>query len=265
MKPVAVTLVVSLFFLGGTAQEPTQPPPDAAHPGTEFRIEAPKSASFALVYVPTDYAPERTWPVILSYHGAGGRPSTWPFRQVTDGSGFVVIGMNYVNDDYYQTLPPEKTKPEKAYVNEVLDAASQRLNLDRGIIIMGGFSQGGYSTTVLGEQMLDRLAGLVILGAGRRNLDRLPPNRAQIQKKPIFVGVGANDSLHNGHAHRAVKNYKAWGASVTFEEWPELGHRADERSIALADWLADVEKKCRERDAARKAKAKSETKKKTGP
>ena len=102
-----------------------------------------------------------------------------------------------------------------------------------------GRAQGGYSTTVLGEQLLDKLAGLIILGAGRRNIDRLPPDRTKLRGKPIFVGVGAKDEAHNGHAHRAAKNYKAWGAAVTFEEWPDLGHRPDQNSEKLREWLLD--------------------------
>jgi hypothetical protein len=49
-----------------------------------------------MVYVPSDYTDEQNWPVIFFYHGMGGQPTTWPFKQITGGKGFIVIGMGYV-------------------------------------------------------------------------------------------------------------------------------------------------------------------------
>jgi acetyl esterase/lipase len=215
-------------------------------PGSETALAVPGSERPLLVYVPTDYTPDRTWPVILCYHGGGRQTTTWPFRQVTGGAGFIVVGMVYVRDEYFRILDPVQTTAEKKFFRDTLARLAESLAIDRRCVFMGGFSQGGYSTTVLGEQLLDDLAGLVILGAGRRNIDRLPPTKRSIQKKPVFVGVGANDKLHNGHAQRAAKNYRAWGASVTFEEWPELGHQADANSATLATWLTDTATRVRE-------------------
>ena len=64
------------------------------------RFEAPKANNFFLVYVPQDYTPDRAWPVIFCYHGAGGSAGTFPFQQVTRGKGFIIIGMNYATKQY---------------------------------------------------------------------------------------------------------------------------------------------------------------------
>jgi pimeloyl-ACP methyl ester carboxylesterase len=147
--------------------------------------------------------------------------------------------MSYVRDEYYTILDPAQTRAEKEYLAEVQAIVSRRLEVDPRMLFMGGFSQGGYSTTVLGEQLLDRLAGLVILGAGRRNLDRKPPARSSLRAKPIFIGVGEDDQLHLQHARRAAQSYKGWGARVTFEEWPGRGHSPVEYSEQLHDWLLE--------------------------
>lgn len=160
-------------------------------PGKEVRITAPKTGKTFLLYVPVDYTDKRPFPVLFYYHGYRGTATTGMFRHITKGEGFIIIGMNYATDAYYKGhLPPTKTAPEKAFFNEVMVLVSARLNIAPDYIFMGGYSQGGYSTTVLGEQLLDRLAGFLILGAGRRNVDTEPPPAELIRGYPIFYGAG---------------------------------------------------------------------------
>ena len=210
-------------------------------PGKEVRIAAPKTGKSFLLYVPVDYTDKRPFPMIFCYHGYRGKATTWPFKQVTKGEGFIVVGMNYVTDDYYKGhLPPTKTAPEKAFFNEVMVLVSARLNIATDYIFMGGYSQGGYSTTVLGEQLLDRLAGFLILGAGRRNVDMEPPPAELIRGHPIFYGVGELDDPHYPRAKRASGFYKAWGADVTFEGWENETHSLSPkwlRKTKMREWL----------------------------
>ncbi len=207
-------------------------------PGMEVRLEAPKAKNFFLVYVPEDYTPERPWPIIFCYHGYRGRATTSPFMQATDGQGFIIVGMNYATEEYHLRLGVQRTGPERAFFDEALAIVSSRLNVDPTLVFMGGFSQGGYSTTVLGEQLLDKLAGLIVLGGGRTYVDGYPPPARQIVGKAIFIGVGEKDEVHNPRAKNAVDIYKSWGAAVTFEEWSGVGHSFDRaKSTKLLDWL----------------------------
>ena len=163
-------------------------------PGKEVRITAPKTGKTFLLYVPVDYTDKRPFPVLFYYHGYRGTATTGMFRHITKGKGFIIVGMNYATDDYYKGhLPPTKTAPEKAFFHEVVALVSARLNIAKDYIFMGGYSQGGYSTTVLGEQLLDRLAGFLILGAGRRNVDTEPPPAELIRGHPVFLGAGELD------------------------------------------------------------------------
>ena len=210
-------------------------------PGAEVGLTAPKAGKTFRLYVPVDYTDKRPFPVIFCYHGYRGKATTWPFKQVTKGEGFIVVGMNYATDDYYKGhLPPTKTAPEKAYFNEVMVLVSARLNMATDYIFMGGYSQGGYSTTVLGEQLLDRLAGFLILGAGRRNVDMEPPPADLIRGHPIFYGAGELDDPHYPRAQRASELYKEWGADVTFEGWQDETHSLSPKWLTktkMLEWL----------------------------
>ena len=214
---------------------------DTLLPGREVSIIAPKTGKMFLLYIPVDYTDKRPFPVIFCYHGYGGKATTWPFRQVTKGEGFIVAGMNYATDDYYKGhLPPTKTAPEKAFFNEVMVLVSARLNIATDYIFMGGYSQGGYSTTVLGEQLLDRLAGFLILGAGRRNVDVEPPSAELIRGHPIFYGAGELDDPHYPRAKRAAGFYTEWGADVTFEGWKDETHKLSPQWMTktkMREWL----------------------------
>ena len=189
-------------------------------------MTAPKSDTPFLVYVPVDYTDKRAFPVIFYYHGLGGSATTAMFRLITKGQGFIIVGMNYATYAYYRKLrlSPTATGPEKLYFKEVLTMVSDRLNIATDYIFMGGYSQGGYSTTVLGEQLLDQLAGRLVLGAGRRDMDVNPPPRELIRGHPVFFGVGELDDPHYPRAKRAAQFYRNLGADVTFEGWPNETH-----------------------------------------
>jgi len=194
-------------------------------PGTEVRITSPKTRKTFLLYVPVDYTDNRPFPVIFCYHGYRGTATTWPFKQVTKGQGFIVVGMNYATEDYYKGLRPTKTAPEKIFFDEVLKIISTRVRIAKDYIFMGGYSQGGYSSTVLGEQMLDLLAGRLVLGAGRRDVDMNPPPAELIRGHPVFYGVGELDDPHYPRAKRSAQLYTEWGADVTFEGWEGETHK----------------------------------------
>ena len=224
-----------------------------------YHLKAPKMNDSFLVWVPYDYTPDRSWPVIFSYGGEGGA-STWLFQQVTRERGFIIVGMNYTKSRS-RRRDREWLSQEKEFFSEALAIVSNRLNVDPGMVFMGGGSRGGYHTSLLGEQVLDRLAGLIILAAGRHTTNPYLPavkpkagvvnmprttigahareGAGIIHGKPIFIGIGENDKLHNRRAKKAAEVYKLWGADVTFEEWPGIGHSVNMEG-GLLDWLKRV-------------------------
>ena len=209
-------------------------------PGKEVRITAPKTGKTFLLYVPVDYTDKRPFPVIFYYHGYRGTATTRMFRLITKGKGFIVVGMNYATDLYYNKLLPTETAKEKIFFDEALELISARVNVAKDYIFMGGYSQGGYSTTVLGEQLLDRLAGRFVLGAGRRDVDMNPPPAELIRDHPVFYGAGELDDPHYARAKRAAQLYTEWGADVTFEGWENETHSLSPEWLTktkIREWL----------------------------
>lgn len=241
---ISATYVLALSAIAwGQQSQPASRPAAQTQPvmkfkaGEEARFDLPKSKRAAVLYVPKDYKADRDWPLIVNYPFFGGTASTSPFKQITGGTGFVILGMNYATKEYGQTLKLDFLPAEKEQFTEAMELVSRSVRIDPRKVFMGGVSQGGYSTTILGEAMLDRLAGLCILCAGRSYVEKLPPDSKVITGKPIFIGTGQKDTVHYPRATKAAKTYEKWGAKVTLEEWPDCGHDVDFKKTGLLDWL----------------------------
>lgn len=229
--------ILLLFLIHHSAPAAEIPP---VSPGKEVRITASKIEKTFLLYVPSDYTDKRPFPVIFYYHGYRGSATTQMFRHITKGNGFIIVGMNYATDLYYNKLLPTETAKEKIFFDQALELISTRVNVAKEYIFMAGYSQGGYSTTVLGEQLLDRLAGRLVLGAGRRDVDMNPPPAELIRGHPVFYGAGELDDPHYPRAKRAAQLYTEWGADVTFEGWENETHSLSSKWLTktkMREWL----------------------------
>ena len=142
---------------------------ESAASGSEWQIAWPGYHGRVTVYVPEDYTPVGAWPVIAYYHGYSDRlgPNTRIMRAVTGGIGFIIIGMDYGNARYYETLDRGHLRAERRRLREILELVKTCLSINRDALFIGGYSQGGYASANLGERMLDEVAGIILLGAGR--------------------------------------------------------------------------------------------------
>lgn len=198
--------------------------------GKEVKILDPKTGGLGwyVVYLPTDYTPDREWPTIFCYHGKNGDPTTWPFKPLTDGKNFIVIGMEYIDRE-------GKNNPSEDVENltRIRTFLESKVRINPRLVFMGGFSQGGWSTSKFGNLYIDHLAGLIIMGSGGSPSEKAA---AALKGKPVFVGIGELDDA-NKFAKSARDAYTAKGADVTFEEFKGLGHTADVKDQPLKDWL----------------------------
>ena len=201
--------------------------------------------SLFLIYVPSDYTPHRKWPVIFSYHGQGGNPGVGTFRSLTEGRGFVVVGLPYIQKDI--SIPPKRpvrrAEWDRRYVVETramreifLPYVENHLSVDRTQLFVGGISRGGWATSMIAENSPSLWAGVVILAAGRSRRNRRAPFARGLRSKPIFIGVGEKD-VNNRHSRKAASFYRALGARVTLEVFKGLGHAVDNKNPALRKWL----------------------------
>ena len=200
-------------------------------PGQTAKVMDPATGGngYWQLYLPKDYSPSRLWPIIYCYHGSNQEPTVWPFKDLTDGKGFIVVGMEYLDRAVGATK--EKDLPNLRRIHDVL---AKHLALHEQVQFIGGFSQGGWSTGKLSELSLDTWAGIIITGAGRGS----SINDPNVKGKAIFIGIGETDPS-NAAAKSAAEFYKQHGADVTLEEFKGKAHAVDMADAALRQWLPD--------------------------
>ncbi|OVE75833.1 hypothetical protein BVX97_03215 [bacterium E08(2017)] len=199
-------------------------------PGLEHAIE---------IYVPPEYSADRSWPMIMNYHGTHEMPHADVCRHLLGGKHFVLIGMEY-NHRGPGIFSPEEGKKMvqnglRTY-RAVRKWISSQLNIDQKRVYVSGLSKGGWHTSNLGDKDMVNIAGLIITMAGRHWSQTRAINESAFREKPIYIGVGEHDP-NCPHAHYAKEYYRRCGARVSFEEFPGIGHQLTTRSGLLKDWL----------------------------
>ena len=225
------------------AEKPKIPEAPKFVPGQEVRIDVNDKdigGDYFLVYVPSDYTDEHDWPAIFFFNGAGHRPSTELFKSVTEGKGFIIIGIEYVKTGTGRMTKGQyinNLKRELKSIYKVQKLASEYFRIDKKRLFLTGFSRGGWRTAALIEQNAKPWAGAAIIAAGRSQFP-LPPADGEnlLRGKPVYIGAGEKDENMNA-AKKAREFFRRRGADVTFEEYKGLGHMFKADSKILHDWL----------------------------
>jgi predicted esterase len=208
------------------------------------------------VYLPSNYSADQKWPAIFFYHGMGGSPDTSLLRRFTDGRDYVVVGMSYAEAETTPRSPQEQERylrRELEHFRAARNWLTAHASIDETRLIMAGVSKGGWTVGVLGEMELPRLAGLIILLAGRPESHAPKPAAGVFQNKPIYIGDGETD-LNMRPARHTRELYRRNGAVVTFEEYAGKGHEVPQVAPRLSAWL-EANGRCRQtagQEAARK-------------
>lgn len=235
---VCLALGLTLVALSGpayAAAPATSPVLPLFQPGKETRIDDPSlgGSNYYVVYVPPEYTPDHTWPAIFVYHGLNQKPTGYPFKDALGGKGFIIIGMPYYSAglEAYGTV-----KNDIANVQRLAPVLAAHLKIDTRQMFIGGFSQGGWMTSIIGEATATLWAGMAIMGAGRHGGDAAAKTAAAFAGKPIYVGAGENDPNVEA-ARKAADYYKTQGADATLDIYPGKAHTVDTKSKVFADWL----------------------------
>jgi len=206
-------------------------------PGRTTYLTIPNVPGPNAVYLPTNTATGRTWPLLVHYHGADGRANVETWRRYTRGRDWVLLGMEYSERGARRRSPQQQRRTlaaESRNLHRAVAFLAEEVGIDSDRIYLAGFSKGGWWASMLGEYEIERIAGMIILGAGRPRTERALPR--ELNGKPIYIGVGSEE-INWMPARRAAVVYRRMGARVSFEEFAGLGHAVPDHAPGLADWL----------------------------
>ncbi len=191
------------------------------------------------VYVPVDYVPEQTLPLILFLHGSGQRGSDG-FRQ-TDAGLPRVIRTKGVRPSALIVMP--QCRSGKSWSGEMAQLAlrcvektAREYNVDPQRLYLTGLSLGGAGTWLIGSALSERFAALVpVCGFGN------PDNAKKLAKIPTWVFHGdADDRVPVERSREMVKAIRKAGGDIQYTEYPGVKHNCWDRAYAdpkLYRWL----------------------------
>lgn len=212
--------------------DPTAPaaPTLAFEVGKETPIDDPAAFDkHHVLYVPKDYTPDREWPLIFCYHGVNQQAKVWPFKELTDGNGFIVVGMSYLEEK------GADTDKEWASMQRVGKQVAATLKVNSKMIFIGGFSLGGGWTYRLSNKDPSMFAGIAALGMSG---SAEPGKAGAFAGKPVIIAHGEKDEYCQT-IQPSLDSYKRVGAELTHEVFKGLGHTVDTKNEVLKKWLAD--------------------------
>ena len=126
-------------------------------------------------------------------------------------------------------------------VKTFLDASLARYPIDRGKLIVLGFSQGGALAYSLALGQPERFAALVAISSRLTPelVDHLP-SASSAQHLPTLIQHGSRDELIAvDRAREALETLRSLRVPVTFREY-DIGHEISHQNIAdLSAWLEE--------------------------
>jgi len=176
-------------------------------PVPEMRLATAETHSKYWLYVPSDYTPQRQWPLVITLHGTHGWDSSkaqiHEWKYLADQRGFIVAapdlrsvqGILPVND----TLWLRDLDADEKTILAVLEDVSAKYRVDRRYVLLTGFSAGGYPLYQTGLRHPDKFSMLI---ARNCNSDLKIFQRIeltdQVRRLPVVVFWGKDDLTEIG-------------------------------------------------------------------
>ena len=191
---ICMIILLVCCCLAGTASADGPP----VKPGKEGRFTVPGYERFpCTIYVPSDYNQEKPFPLILFMHGAGARPTSWPFKQATGGKGYVIIGLSYaaVPGGGRRGISSDASvcKAMVTFLKKTIAHAASLYKIHNCHVVLSGLSMGGWGVNYYGfhPDAKGLFHSYIIIAAGPMN--RGPVDFSVAKGIPVLLLNGERD------------------------------------------------------------------------
>lgn len=194
--------------------------------GDVIELKYPGFQGHIRISAPPEAPPVQGYPVVIYYHGWSTRlgPNVRIMHAVTGGHDYLLVGMNYRRKHFYENLDRGNLRLELQHFDQLLEDLATCRPVNRNAVFLAGYSQGGYAVSMIVEQRVDQIAGMILLGSARRQAKMYLEEAKVVRGLPIFIGAGAEDEPHYHWARVSSQLYALLGAEVSMETWPDTNH-----------------------------------------
>lgn len=211
----------------------------------EVEVLAGVPATSYLVQLPPEYDPHRSYPAVVTLHGAGSTAEQqidwWAGPLAADGSrlgqatrhGYIVIAPNWAQTQ--QRTYRYSVEEHGAVLNSLRDAC-RRFSIDTDRVFISGHSMGGDAAWDIGVAHPDLWAGMIPVAAvADRFIAHYSENAAYV---PLYLVDGGLDSDNQVRNSRDLDRYFRRGYNVTVVEYEGRGHEHfSDEILRLFDWM----------------------------
>lgn len=189
-----------------------------------------------LVYLPPDYTPGKSLPLMLFLHGRG--ESDGPLSVVAkwgppllaskgESFPFIIISPQCPKEDNWSS------ETQQARLTELLDSQIQKFGADKNRIYLSGLSMGGSGSWKMISKQPKRFAAVVPI-CGRGDVADAPT----VKDIPIWVFVGDQDRVFQANVEMTDAIKKAGSSSLRFTTLENIGHNCWSAAYASPDLYA---------------------------
>jgi predicted esterase len=186
-----------------------------------------------LFSVPTDYAPDRAWPLVVVLHGYGSSADWFHtlWRPVTMEKGFV-LATPQGEDATSAGIGWSWGENSDEIIRRSIDGMGQLVHVDPSRVFLAGFSQGGRLTFTFGLEHAHVFRGLAPLGTPFHSAALPLETKTQFLKGTrVYIGRGELEPDLD-RARAVADSLRTLGCDVRVEVYPGVGH-------ALPDPMAE--------------------------
>ncbi len=222
-------------ILAGLAAEPRAGMATGVH---HFGNSKTERGGFSL-YVPENYDPTRSYPLIVALHGGSGhgRDFLWSWLKTARSRGALLISPTSVGSTWSLTDPDEDGSNFKRMIAHVSDT----WRIDSARILLTGMSDGGTFTYVQGLAYPSPFSHLAPVSASFHPFLLEMMDRERLEGLPVYLVHGAKDWMFPVDiARTAHQALKGGGANIVYREIADLSHAYPrEENVRILDWFLD--------------------------
>jgi phospholipase/carboxylesterase len=237
LYPLAALLpTVDRFFLSSEERAVGAPRSDVPTGVIHFANEIAERGGFSL-YVPEDYDPARSYPLVVALHGGSGhgRMFLWSWLREVRGRS-VILASPTATGSTWSLMEPDI---DGAHLESVLEQIAQSWHIDRTHLLLTGMSDGGTFTLLSGLDDASPFTHLAPVAASFHPMLLAMTSPQRVAGLPIYLMHGALDWMFPvSVARTAQRALTAAGAKLTYREIADLSHvYPREEGTAILDWL----------------------------
>ena len=222
----------------------------------EFTSSAGETLPYRL-FIPKDYDPKESYPIVLFYHGGGGAGNDnraqlegacvreWILPKLQEKHPCFIVAPQIPSKTKKSPSKEAAMKTMKIriqVIHEILDRLEEDFSIDKNREYVTGMSFGGECTWLSLIESPNRFAAAVPICAGDKLMDLTAVERGKkFAQFPLWIVHGDADKVISVEVSRElVKALKNAGGNPNYFEYPGVGHNSWDqayRDPQLTEWL----------------------------